>query len=368
MIRRVVVLALGALLALALTAVPAGAAAPELRGVVSGSPYGASGGYVAVPVLYSKMTARRVGLKSPVGLMVVKRTERIKVTGAPSSFPINLRVGDRFKGVAEVSALNKRIFYPRITFEDAPSVYFRSKELSLAELTRLIQEVQANLGSLSKFTLDTFGLVATQLAGLQKQIDDLKALIAGLPSVDLSGIQKQINDLTGTLNGLIAGLPDFSTFALKTDIPGLPDLSAYALKTYVDAEIARIEGLIPTLPDLSPYALKSYVDAEIDKVKLLIPDVSGFLTQTDVNALINSAIAGLNLGQYATDADLAGLATTVAGKASQAALDAAEADLATVCNAVKGAQVTIDPDGAAGPLAPVTAPVNLGTSVNGVCP
>jgi len=357
MIRRLVVLSLGALVALGLMAVPAGAAPPELRGVVSGSPYGASGGYIAVPVLYSKMTARRVGLKSPVGLMVVKRTARIKVTDAPSSLPINLRVGDRFKGNAEVSALNKRIFYPRITFDRAPSVYFRSKELSLSELTRLIQQVQANLGALSKFTLDTFGLVAGQLAGLQKQIDDLRALIAGLPGVDLSGIQKQIDDLTSTLNGLIAGLPDFSTFALKTEIPGLPDLSTYALKSYVDAEIARIEALIPTLPDLSPYALKSYVDDEINKVKALIPDVSGFLTEADVNALIATAIGNLNLDQYALDTDVAALVADLA---------ATQADLATVCNALDDASVTIDPD-AGGALPPVTVPVDLGNSVATVC-
>ena len=360
MIRRFVVLSLAALIAAAVMAVPAGAAAPELRGVVSGSPYGASGGYIAVPVLYSKMSARRAGLVSPVGLMVVKRNARVKVNGAPSSLPINLRVGDRFKGSAPVSALNKRIFYPRITFDEAPQVYFRSKELSLSELTRLIQQVQANLGALSKFTLDTFGLVAGQIAGLQKQIDDLKALLGSIPQVDLSGIQKQIDDLTSTVNNLIAGLPDFSTFALKTEIPGLPDLSPYALKSYVDAEIARIEGLIPALPDLSPYALKTYVDAEIDKVKALIPDVSGFLTETDVDALIADAVSALNLGQYALDTDVAAVAADVT---------AVEDDLATVCNAVQDLSVSI-PAGSLGPGVPaasVDLPVTLPAEIDSVC-
>ena len=61
--------------------VPAAASAKtvELRGVVSGSPYGASNGYMAVPVLYSKQTARNVGLKSPVGLLVFKRTGKVKL-------------------------------------------------------------------------------------------------------------------------------------------------------------------------------------------------------------------------------------------------------------------------------------------------
>src|SRR3954464_10469284 len=85
----------------ALVAVPAVADAKtvEFRGVVSGSPYGASNGYMAVPVLYSKQTARNVGLKSPVGLLVVKRRLSVKLpNGAPRIIPVNLRAGDRFKG------------------------------------------------------------------------------------------------------------------------------------------------------------------------------------------------------------------------------------------------------------------------------
>ena len=43
-----------------LAAMPAiaGAQSVPMRGVVSGSPYGASSGQMAVPVLFSKMTAR----------------------------------------------------------------------------------------------------------------------------------------------------------------------------------------------------------------------------------------------------------------------------------------------------------------------
>src|SRR4051794_11745407 len=124
----------------ALIAVPAAASASsvELRGVVSGSPYGASNGYMAVPVLYSKQTARNVGLKSPVGLLVYKRTGKVKLpNGGGYTVPVNLRNGDRFKGNAVVTALAKRVFYPRITFSKV-TVYFRSKELSTAELNAMI--------------------------------------------------------------------------------------------------------------------------------------------------------------------------------------------------------------------------------------
>src|SRR4051794_36306629 len=135
----------------ALAAVPATAGAKvrtsgvvEFRGVVSGSPYGASNGYMAVPVLYSKQTARNVGLKSPVGLMVVKRTLRVALpsgtTPATRILPVNLRTGDRFKGKVAMKSSYTKSFYPRITFNSV-NVYFRSKELSTAELNDLIQRV-----------------------------------------------------------------------------------------------------------------------------------------------------------------------------------------------------------------------------------
>lgn len=303
MIRRTVVLSLSALV-LGIMAAPAGAAAPELRGVVSGSPYGASSGYIAVPVLYSKMSARRTGLKSPVGLMVIKRSSRVKVNGAPSTRPVGLRVGDRFKGNAEVSSLNRRIFYPRITFDRPPVVYFRSKELSLSELTRLIQAVQKDLaaltgqfGALAKYTVDGFRSIAAQIAALQKQIDDLKKLIA---PVDLSGLQRQIDDLSKRVDDLAASL---ANYARKGDLAGF--LKAVDVQAMIDAAIAGLD----------------------------------LLTDSDVNALIASAVTALNLDQYATDTDVASLT----------------ARLNALCTSL--ADATVDPDGS-GPLpaVPVTLP------------
>src|SRR3954470_19668261 len=124
----------------ALVAIPTAAMAGtvEMRGVVSGSPYGASGGQMAIPVLFSKMTARNTGLKSPVGVIIVKRTTKVKLpNGAGYTVPVNLRTGDRFKGFGVVGSLQKRVFYPRVVFKK-PVVYFRSKELSLAELSAAI--------------------------------------------------------------------------------------------------------------------------------------------------------------------------------------------------------------------------------------
>src|SRR5213076_866888 len=133
-----------------LAAVPsvASAGTVPMRGVVSGSPYGASGGQMAVPVLFSKQTARAAGLKSPVGVIILKRTQKVKLPGAGSTLPVNLRTGDRFKGTGVVDSLQQRVFYPRIVFPKAV-VYFRSKELSLAELSAAIDALRNALANLT---------------------------------------------------------------------------------------------------------------------------------------------------------------------------------------------------------------------------
>ena len=327
MTRRFVVLCLSAAALLIAMVAPASAAAPELRGVVSGSPYGASSGYIAVPVLYSKMTARRVGLKSPVGLMVVKRTQRIKVAGAQTTLPVGLRVGDRFKGNAEVTDLNKRIFYPRVTFDEAPSVYFRSKELSLSELTRMIQTLEKNLAALGKFTFDGFALVASQVAGLQAQINDLKGLLGKVSApaaVDLSGLQTQIDALDKRIDDLLALL---ANYALKSDLAGF--LNAAGVQAMIDAAIAALD--IPSDADI-----QGMIDAAIDALD--IP------SDADIQGLIDTSIAGL-----------------------QTDLNDAEADIQALCTAIDDATVTLDPDGG-GVLPQITVPVDLGNSVATICP
>src|SRR5262245_22411724 len=73
-----------------------------MRGVVSGSPYGAAAGQMAIPVLFSRQTARNAGLKSPVGVIIMKGTQKVKLPGGATTIPANLRTGDRFKGTGRV--------------------------------------------------------------------------------------------------------------------------------------------------------------------------------------------------------------------------------------------------------------------------
>jgi DNA-binding transcriptional MerR regulator len=243
----------------ALAAIPPVAAAKtmDMRGVVSGSPYGASNGQMAVPVLFSKQTARNTGLKSPVGVIVVKRTQRVKLpNGAGSTLPVNLRTGDRFKGRGEIGALQQRVYYPRVVFRKAV-VYFRSKELSLAELSAAIEslrnsllDLQAQLNALKASSIKAFQDLYAQLA-------DLKKALAALQGLSVPDFQSQIDALNKKLDDLIASLPDFGQFALLSDLPDLRDylklsdltttLQSNSVITDLQSQITTLEGEVTTL-------------------------------------------------------------------------------------------------------------------------
>jgi hypothetical protein len=252
------------------------AATVPMRGVVSGSPYGASAGQMAIPVLFSKTTARAAGLKSPVGVIIVKRTQQVKLPGgAGYTLPVNLRTGDRFKGFGEVNALQQKVFYPRIVFAKA-SVYFRSTELSLSELSVAVEslrkslaDLQAQLTTLQNGTIKAFQDVYAQLADLRKQL-------AALAALKVPDFQAQIDALNKKLNDLIAGLPDFSKFALLTQ---LPDLTQYA-------KLTDLTGFL-TAADLTPYALAADVTTAINGLQ---GQINALPTRAGVTTAINGAV------------------------------------------------------------------------------
>jgi len=251
-----------AVLAVALVAGPAtaGANTVEFRGVVSGSPYGASNGYMAVPVLYSKQTARNVGLKSPVGLLVVKRTLQVKLpNGAPRILPANLRAGDRFKGKVAMKSAYTKSFYPRITF-NAVTVYFRSKEISTAELAAEVDALRKAINDLSdQLALLRAGAIKA-FQDLYAQLADLRNALAALKipaGVDLTQIQSQLDALSKRVDDLIAGLPDFSQFALISQLPDLTQylklsdltttLNANTVITTLQDQVTTLQGQVTTL-------------------------------------------------------------------------------------------------------------------------
>jgi hypothetical protein len=297
-----------AMLAFAVAPSIASAATPQLRGVVAGSPYGASGGTMAIPVLFSKMTVHNTGLKSPVGVIILKRNQRVKLPDGSSALPVNLRTGDRFKGSGTISAVNRRTFYPRVPLTKGAAVYFRSKELSLGELTTAVRGLQDALGQL-KTQLDKLQSASIKaFQDVYAQLADLKKAVAALQALQAPNFQSQIDALSKRIDDLIASLPDFSQFALISQLPDLTDyvtlddltsaLAGYATKTYVDSAIAGLQTQINALP-----------------------------TQQD----LLDAIDGLNVGQYATTTYVDGKVATLKAKVNEMV-----GDFNTLCSQLDG--------------------------------
>jgi hypothetical protein len=337
----------------AFAAVPSTASAksPQLRGVVSGSPYGASGGTMAIPVLFSKMTVRNTGLKSPVGVVIMKRTQKVQLpAGGGFSLPVNLRTGDRFKGTGTVSDINKRTFYPRVPLNKDTVVYFRSKEMSLAELTaavaglqKALAALQGQLNDLGKYTFAGFQQLLGEIDALKKQLAALN-IPAG---ADLSGLQNQINDLKNQLNGVIESLKDYAKLT-DVDKKIADALAGLSLLTTSD-----VTNILDNLT-FDTTQLSQFID---DTVTGLLGNPAGTLT-TAVNGLIDGKIGDLDLaGTYATLTQLAAANQTITDLQDR---------LDTVCSALDAATVTIDPDGG-GVLPAVQAPVAL-PGIGTACP
>jgi hypothetical protein len=297
--RNRIVAVIAAMAAAAAVPASASAQAPQLRGVVSGSPYGASNGSMAIPVLFSKMTVRDVGLKSPVGVIILKRTQRVKLpNGGGYSLPVNLRTGDRFKGYGTVSSVNKRTFYPRIPLESRPVVYFRSKEMSLAELTaavdalqKAIADLQGQIVALQRYTAAGFASLLGQIDALKKQLSSLN-IPAG---VDLTGMQKQIDDLKAQLNAVIESLKDY---AKLTDVDKKIQDAIAGLSLLSTTDVTDILNSL----NFDTTALSQFVE---DTITGLLGDPAGTLTTT-VNGLIDGKINDLDLAAtYATLTQLA---------------------------------------------------------------
>jgi hypothetical protein len=291
---------------------------------------------MAIPVLFSKMTVRNTGLKSPVGVIILKRSQKVALPGGGTSLPVNLRTGDRFKGLGTVSDINKRTFYPRVPMSKGTQVYFRSKEMSLGELTAAVDGLQKALGALQTRVVD---LQKYTFAGFQQlfaEIDALKKAIASLnipAAVDLSGLQSQIDSLKTQLNGVIESLKDY---AKLTDVDSKIQQAIAGLTLLTNTDVTNTVTSILNSLNFDTTALSQFVD---DTVTSLLNDPVGTLTTTvngliddkiaaaDIPGLIDGKIAALNLGgTYATLQQL---------NAANANIQAVSDRLDTLCVALK---------------------------------
>ena len=251
-----------ALAAIAAIPATANAGTVPMRGVVSGSPYGAAAGQMAIPVLFSKQTARNTGLKSPVGVIIVKRTQKVKLPDGTTTLPVNLRTGDRFKGSGTVNGLQRRVFYPRVVFTK-PVVYFRSKELSLSELSAAVNALKSALANLSNqfisfrnASIAAFQQIFAELAALQKAIAGLKIPTGG---VDLSGLQSQIDSLKSQLDALTASL---SQYVKLSDLASL--ISGNSTITTLQSQLTTVCNAVKNATVSIPAPISTVVPVTID--------------------------------------------------------------------------------------------------------
>src|SRR3954462_11607126 len=166
-----------------------------LKGTVTGSPYVASATATAVPVTFSKQSAQRAGLRSPVGVIVVPRRRAVP-TPEGRVTPTALRLGDRFRFATHVPKAARAAVYTRLATSRL-SVYKRSRTLSNDELTTLITQLVAYVGQLQ----------------------------AGIGAAWQRGDQ-QILALIGTVDTLQHTLADTLKRLVAAGVSGLPDAAA----------------------------------------------------------------------------------------------------------------------------------------------
>ena len=214
-----------------------------------------------------------------------------------------------------------------------------------------IGQIQGQIGSLPDFS--QFAMLSDlpsgfDPSGLQGQISGLQNQIAGIQPFDPSGLQSQIGGLQnqfGQLQGQLAGLPDFSQFALSSQIPqafdpselqaqilanqqaisgfqpfnpaglqnqigqlqgqfaALPDFSQFARTsdivpqfdpTNLQGQIGQLQGQFGSLPDFSQFALQSQIPQMPDMSQFALasqipqmPNMSNFVTQQGLASALN---------------------------------------------------------------------------------
>ncbi|HWC28011.1 MAG TPA: hypothetical protein VG474_15580, partial [Solirubrobacteraceae bacterium] len=290
------------LLALPATAAEAkspkrGAKTVQLKGTVVGSPYVASPSKSAVPVLITKQSAKRAGLASPVGVVIVPR-RRLVATPEGRVLPGQLRLGDRWKGRTRISRSTRKAVYTRIAMKRI-DVYRRSKTLSTEELESIVAQTRRDLASLQARVRDLSSQTALGLSSLRADVAGLRADLAAL-RIDLNALKAQVAALNAALESVRSELAA-RIDALDGDLAGLhATLSGLLARTQtvenrLDAVEASLAGMLQALAGLQTdllnlggtvsnlagdlAALTTRVGAIEQALALLAPgDITGALT------------------------------------------------------------------------------------------
>jgi prefoldin subunit 5 len=249
-----------------------------LTGHVVTAPYEA-GRKVVVPVLVDTRTAKRAKLAAPVGVLMLKKSKRVKVRGQRARIaPTLLRAGDELFARAKVTRRLRRAAYWRM-----PARVFRvtkrSATLGPVELMQLVGGFGTDLAGLETALTNLAKYVQ---AGFQKHGADINALRA-----DLGALNTALGALGQRVGALEAGLPALEA-RLQQQIDGLAgDLDDLA------TQMAALQTQLGSL------------QTQLTALQAQVGTLQGDLTalQGDVAAL-EAAVTGLT-------ADVAALETTM---------------------------------------------------------
>ena len=144
-----------------------------------------------------------------------------------------------------------------------------------------IGQLQGQLGSLPDFS--QFAMLSDlpqgfDPSGLQDQLSGLQNQVAGIQPFDPSSLQNQIGNLQnqyGQLQGQLAGLPDFGQYALRSDIPQAFDPSG--LQAQILANQQAISGFQP----FNPAGLQNQI-GQLQGQFAALPDFSQFARTSDI--------------------------------------------------------------------------------------
>ena len=150
-------------------------------------------------------------------------------------------------------------------------------------------------------TLTSSGEIDTSGLATEQYVDEKIASVSGA-EVDLSNYYTKAET--------VALIPDLTGYAKKTEIPDVSGFITEIPSEYITETELNAKGYLTQHQSLEDYATKQYVTdaiANIDvsgsvdlsgyALKTEIPDVSGFQTEAQVNALINTAIANITDGE-----------------------------------------------------------------------
>lgn len=279
-----------------------------LKGTVSGSPYLATPSTTAVPVIFTKQSAARAKLTSPVGVLVVPRQKAFSAPGGARVRPGNLRLGDRFQFTARVPASVRRAVFTRLGTQTL-RVTKRSRTLSNDELTREVNALKAQLATLrgqflrlAEYTVGEVGKLRTDLEALRGQ---------------LLALQGRQNTTSATVDTLVRQV---------TDLLRLTD-TVSALSTTLTGLTGQVTGILGSLTPAQANALLGQVSSIASGLTSVTGQVSTLTSQ------VNGALTDIGALQTLTgnlQTDLGDVTDTVCGATAGAGLDDAVNTLAVL--------------------------------------